>query len=550
MLDGPAQPRSWIPTRDTLARASASALSGNLMWMAAPDLNWWWLSFIAWIPWLWSIRDLGPKRAFMIGWISGLFSVFVGFFWMTELLTRFAGFPIAAAIPIHLLFAGFQGLQWAIPAALLAWLQRRTGRSTLLLAPLLWAGCEAILPNIFPVYMGFLWAWQPVLIQLAEIGGALTVTLAMVGMNAALYELATGLMRIRSFRGTHRRAMFATLIWFIGVPTYGIIRMAQVDAQIDTAPKMKVAVVQGNFGIRTYSTPGLKPRILRELQLQTKKLQDKGAELAVWGETAYPFSVFFRDSRSDLKKTHPRRVQRHFDIPLIFGTTTRERKRKTNARQHPWNSALVMHRDGKLGDLDGVGETIRWEHSRYDKNHPLYFGEAVPPPIDPDWYLDLIPSASHLNVGEGPNVLEANGYRFGPLICYEDILPRFARDIADEDIHAFVNLTNDSWFGNSPAQGEHLGLSVFRAVEHRKALIRSVNAGASAHIDPAGRVITRTDVTDSDQDGYRGAEGFVADVAMMDPKSRTLYGRFGNLFALLIWLTIATIAWRKRPSAR
>jgi apolipoprotein N-acyltransferase len=548
-MDSPSgpKPRPWLLTGNAWARIAASALCGNLMWICAPDVDLWWLSFVAWIPWLWAIEGLRPRRAFAVGLIAGIFSVFIGFFWMTELLTRFAGMSIPVALLVHLLFASFQGLQWAFPAAFLAWLRKRSGRSTLLLAPLLWAGFEAVLPNIFPVYMGFIWAWQPRLIQVAEIGGALTVTLVIVAMNAALYELGRTWLREKRI---DRRALIAAVGWFVGVPLYGTIRMAQVDAQMEAAPHMKIGVVQGNFGIRTYADRGFKPTLLREMQLESKRLQDEGAEMVVWGETAYPYAVFHRESQHDLSTRNRRKVQRHFDVPIIFGTITRERRRKDGERNpYPWNSALVMHENGRLGDLDSPEGERRWEKSRYDKVYPLAFGEAVPWPIDPEWYLETVPSASHLNVGDGPNALEANGYRFGPLVCYEDILPRYARKIANEEVHAFVNLTNDSWFGKTREQNEHLALAVFRSVEHRKPLIRAVNAGTSVHVDAVGRVLKQTEVTDSDVTGYQGADGFVADVAMMDPQSRTLYGRIGDGFAVFLWLGIAGLGFRKRRAA-
>lgn len=66
------------------------------------------------------------------------------------------------------------------------------------------------------------------------------------------------------------------------------------------------------------------------------------------------------------------------------------------------------------------------------------------------------------------------------------------------------------------------------------------------HVDAAGRVLQQTEVTDSDTHGYQGAEGFVADVALMDPKSRTIYGRIGDGFAVGLWLAIFGLGFRKR----
>lgn len=523
----PARPRFWDPWR-----ILAAAATGASMWISAPNMDIWWLAFFGWVPLLWAIHDRPAKHAFFYGWIAGFVSVFVGFYWMTELLTRFAGFGQFGGSGITALFALWLGLQWAVPAAITAFLCQRTGRSTLLIFPMAWAAVEFVLPSIFPVYMALSWAWHPYWIQTAEIGGAMTVSFVMVAINAALWETLRGYLEDRKIELVAAGTLAA---WLIGVPGYGAVRIAQVEAAMEEAPKLRFGVVQGNFGIDTYAKPAMKPLLLRELQRVTAELQEQGAEVVLWGETAYPYGRFTRQREFDLDARDRRRIQRGFDVPVIVGLVTRDRTRQN---PYAWNTAWVLDSDGRLG-------------TRYDKNYPLMFGEAAPPGIDPEWYLDKIPSASHLNRGDGPAVLEAAGYRFGPLICYEDILPRFTREVANEGVNALVNLTNDSWFGKTREQSEHLGLAVYRSIEHRKPLLRSVNAGISAYVDPTGRVVEQTEVTDSDTDGYHGAEGFVVDVPMMSTDSRTVYGLTGDLFG---WLCIAGLiglwGWSRYHRAR
>ena len=92
-------------------------------------------------------------------------------------------------------------------------------------------------------------------------------------------------------------------------------------------------------------------------------------------------------------------------------------------------------------------------------------------------------------------------------ICYEDILPRFVRDAANQRVHVFVNLTNDAWFGLTHEPMQHLGLAVFRTVEHRKGLVRAVNTGVSTYIDPTGRAVHKTRATDPDTQGPQPVDG-------------------------------------------
>jgi apolipoprotein N-acyltransferase len=509
-------PRFWDPLRLLAAIATGSA-----MWISAPDIDVWWLGFIGWVPLLWAMHDRPPKHAFFYGWIAGFVSVFVGFFWMTELMTRFAGFGTVGAAGVAALFALALGLLWAVSAWITSVLTQRSGYSTLLIYPVAWAACEVLIAqiSIFPVHMALSWAWQPLWIQTAELGGAVTVSFTMVAINAAIWECIRGFMEGKP----NKLAFIALAAWLLGVPAYGWIRIEQVEAEMQRAPSLRVGVVQGNFGIETYATPGMKPLLLRELQRVTGALQADGAQVVLWGETAYPYGRFTRQHESDLDVEDRRRIQRGFNVPVIVGLVTRD---ATAENPYAWNTAWVLDSHGNWGD-------------RYDKNYPLMFGEAAPPGVDPEWYLDKIPSASHLNRGEGPGALEAAGYRFGPLICYEDILSDFTRDTANLGVNALVNLTNDSWFGKTREQSEHLGLAVFRAVEHRKPLLRSVNAGISAYVDPVGRVVEQTQTTDSDADGYQGAEGFAVDVPMMPTDHRTVFGATGSLFG---WLCIAGLA--------
>jgi apolipoprotein N-acyltransferase len=495
---------------------------------SSPTDGIWWLAFVGWVPWLYAIEGVSPRRAFFYGWFTGTLTVFWGFVWLTALLTRFAGFPPNPAYGIHLIFAAFQGLQWAVPAAVIVWLRQRTGRDVLLIAPLAWTAGEALLPHVFPSYMALAWCFQPLWLQTAEIGGVTTVGFVQLTINASLYVVLRELLR---GRGLHKRAALVFAATMIITPLYGAIRMAQVDAVIERAPKVKIGVVQGNFGITQWSSPRHKPLILSALQLESAKREREGAELLLWGETAYPFSrAIARDGSGDLPLEHRWRIRREFTKPLIFGVVTFDRR----VSKYAFNSAMVLREDGSTGEV-------------YDKNFPLYFGEYIPL-IDPDWYLKHVPSASYINPGQRPVPLTVGDYRFGPLICYEDILPRFARETARVGVHAFVNMTNDSWFGKTKEQYQHMGLAVLRTIENRRALLRAVNAGVSVYIDPNGRVLQQTEVTDPDAERKMlPADGFVAEVPMIAPEDyTTLYTRTGELFNGLVLLGLILIGRRRR----
>ncbi len=511
-------------------RVLLALLSVVGMVLSCPDWDQFWLGYLMWIPYFAAIEGLKPKQAFGYAWIVGTCTVFWGFFWMSELLTKFAGFPMVGALPITLLFAMWHGSLWAISAWLITHARARASLPLWVIAPVCWIAVEAMLPNIFPIYMAHGWCWQPLLIQTAEIGGVTMVSGVMVATNAVLYTfLRSRKLGQRPSRGD---AIAATVL-ILGNPAYGALRIAQVEDQIEEAPKLRFGVVQGNMSIRQMAHPEQRRLVLAAEQKMTADLQARGAQVALWGETAYPNPrAFTRQSTTDLPEKNPWHVQRGFDIPVIFGTVTRD---ETGREPYPFNTAILLDGEGKIAGT-------------YDKVYRLMFGEYAPL-VDPEWYLARVPSASHIAQGKGAGVLQLGPWRLGPFVCYEDILPRFVRDAANQDVNAFVNLTNDAWFGKTHEPAQHLGLAVFRAIEHRKPMVRSVNTGVSVYIDPTGAAHEKTRVTDPDTEGPQKPDGFVVDVPMMDPTSRTPYGATGELFDGLCILGVAAMMWRRRKDA-
>ncbi len=513
-------------------RTAAALLSTVGMVLCCPDYDLWWLGLVAWVPYFWAIEGATPRQALRYGWLTGTLTVLWGFFWLTNLLTKFAGMPMVAAFPVTVLFSAWHGLIWGLAAYVIAKLRRR-GVSLLVVAPMAWVAMEAVLPNLFPIYMALGWCWQPLWIQSAELGGVTMVSATMVALNAALYRVVVGWTDERRI---DRRALCIFAAWVIGIPTYGAIRISQVEAQMAASPKLKIAAVQGNFSILQMRMRDHKLPILTRERDLTAKFQSEGAQLAVWGETAYPNGrVFFRKSVHDLPDGHPWEVQKGFDIPIVFGTVTRDRN---NPRRAIYNTAIMLDGNGQIAGM-------------YDKVYRLAFGEYFPIPFLVDWYLDNFPNASHITQGKGPGVLQVKTedgqtWRLGPFICYEDILPRFVREAANQDVHVLVNLTNDAWFGKTHEPAQHLGLAVFRTVEHRKGMVRAVNTGISTYIDPTGRAVEKTEVTDPDVEGPQEAVGVLAEVPMMDPHSRTLYGLTGELFNGLMVAGLLVLGWRTR----
>jgi apolipoprotein N-acyltransferase len=114
----------------------------------------------------------------------------------------------------------------------------------------------------------------------------------------------------------------------------------------------------------------------------------------------------------------------------------------------------------------------------------------------------------------------------GIFICYEDIFPQLVRRIALAGAQVLVNISNDAWYGDSPAAFQHVEMARLRAIENRRYLLRATNDGITALIDPYGRVekqIARHQTT-------------VLPAYFSYCRGRTFYTAHGDVFA---WLCMA-----------
>jgi apolipoprotein N-acyltransferase len=493
-----------------------------MIFLATATFDLWPLAWFALVPLLVAIRDATPRRAFGLGTLCGVVTNAGGFYWINGLLERFGHMPFYAALPLFALLVTYQGLLFGLFALGV----RRLGEHfpVTLVAPLTMVALELVYWLIFPWYYAITQAWVTPVIQVAELGGPLAVTFVLVLVNGALYDLLT--IRPRPWR----RALAAGLVVAASVG-FGLVRIAQVRAGRAAAPKLKVGLVQANFGI----LEGRRRR-LAQLELATERrlsaeLEAQGAELVVWPESAYPY--WYDRAQTEDYSDERQTVSRGLHIPLIIGALTQDAD-----APYPYNSALLVQPGGHLA-------------GRFDKNYLLLFGEYIPFYESIPWFKRWVPEASNLARGRDVTAFPVGPYRVAPMICYEDIIPRFGRRLAALHPQLFVNITNDAWFGRTSEPWQHLALAVFRAVEHRVDLVRAVNTGVSAFIDATGRVYRQSDAVDPELTPGQGPVTLLDEVAMVE--AHGLYGVLGDSFGYadaLALAALAVVAWRRARAAR
>src|SRR5215217_6174452 len=78
----PALPKIWA--------ALAAVLCGVCYFLAFPGIDIWPLGFVALIPLRLALLGQTPKRAFWLGWLSGLVMMTLGFYWMVQMMEQFS----------------------------------------------------------------------------------------------------------------------------------------------------------------------------------------------------------------------------------------------------------------------------------------------------------------------------------------------------------------------------------------------------------------------------------------------------------------------------
>jgi len=517
-------------------RLGLSLLAAVLLFSSVPTFGLSALMWIAVVPELLvALAASTPRRAFLYGWLTGSVAHAAAFYWMDGLLERFGHMAPIESLPIMALLIAYQGLAFAF----FSWGVRRAWQRTswplALLAPLVMVAIELLMPQIFPYYLAISQAFVPAVIQIADVTGPLGVTALLMLTGGALADVARA-PRPRT-RATWRGvAVAAALIVFdLG---YGGLRLRQVDARRAAAPKVRTGLVQANVGVIEKWDPQAFAQLLDLHQRASADLARAGAELIVWPESSYPYALP-RKFAHEFSASDGRRVRRGFETPLLFGAVTvAAGGARTGRDRYPYNTALMMDADG-----NATGS--------YDKVFLMMFGEYIPFYDRIPWFTKIFPEASNFSRGSEPASFPlrtaAGDFKLGPLICYEDILPAFARRVGTLGPNAFVNITNDAWFGRTAEPYQHLALAVFRTVEHRLEMVRAVNTGVSAHIDAAGRVRAQTESVDPDDIPPAPPKTLLVDLAMLPGGG--LYRHIGDLFGLLcLALLIAGLARGSRAT--
>ena len=457
----------------------AALMTAGLLWLAFPGGGGIWpLLFIALVPLLLAvIKTRTARQAGIYGVLTGLLHFLVLLYWLVIVLGRYGGLPPFLSVPALVLLALYMSLYMGI-FALIARLffVRIPWQIALWVIPCLWVAldwCRSFLFTGFPwMDPGYALANVPWLIQSADLWGHYGLSYCLVLINT--------LVAMLFLSGTRKRGQLA---WFVpvlllcsGVALYSSLRWQQIGRQMLVSETMRIGVVQGNIAQDLKWSPELQKETLANYIGQSRGLIERSHPLlVVWPETALPF---YPVAHPLLQSVRDLAVQGQ--ISLLTGAPWVEQDGGSGSDDRQelrryYNSALLFDASGRITD-------------RYSKSHLVPFGEYVPLKKLLPFLAPVVEAVGDFSPGVIQHPLACQNARIGVLVCFESIFPEIARKWVGVKANILVNLTNDAWYGRSSAPYHSLAMTVLRAIETRRSLVRAANTGFSGFVDPLGRV--------------------------------------------------------------
>jgi apolipoprotein N-acyltransferase len=517
--------RAWI----------LALLSSGLQVLVFPKANLYFLAWIAISPLLYALlrgrggegelvdsegRSLRPFtlwQGFLIAWAGGI-AWYVGTcYWIYPVMNGYGKLPAPAAILITAGYCIIMGMHHGVFGLLVVLMARRStlgNRRPLLLAPVFWTAIEFFRDRVTGV------PWN--LLGYAQIDN---IPFARIAQTTGVYGLSFAVMLVN--------CAFVAALLFVGRRRTNLLVSAaaaaialQIGVLARPAPfasTQQAVLVQQNVPLLDQAewTPRYFDQTIASLVKISVEAEPRHPAddpgLIVWPESPAPF--FIADPRLQQWLVVTAQDRNSYLIVGSLGEAP-----ESDGRRQLFNSALIMDPHGN-------------PQGRYDKIHLVPFGEYVP-------FQNLLFFANKLTREVGDfargtqrKVFDLNGTHVGVFICYESVFPDEVREFTANGAQVLVNISDDLWYGETSAPGQHLQMSRMRAMENHRWLLLATNNGTTAAIDPFGRVVRQAP---------RNMR--TALVAPYAPQNETtFYSRYGDVFAwicVVISCLAVFVRWR------
>ena len=248
---------------------------------------------------------------------------------------------------------------------------------------------------------------------------------------------------------------------------------------------INIAVVQGGGPQRTRATP-TGAAIVFANQVSATNNVETPVDLVVWPENVVnpdpdlpeaeknPSRLYADDARSTLKN-----LSKSLDTVISAGWFHKDPEDTTSNL----NYVEVLEPEGQVS-------------GRFEKVRTVPFGEFVPlRGLVERFAKDSLP-ARDVRPGTEPAVINSSLGKLGVVISWEVFFEERAREAAKHEAGIIINPTNGASYWLTQVQSQQVASSQLRAIETGRWLLQSAPTGFSAIIDPSGKVIHRTGISE------------------------------------------------------
>lgn len=453
----------------------------------------------------------------------------LGFYWIPETLKEFGGIIFPYNQILGLIFS----LVIIPQIYIFTYIQRKI-KEPILLA-LLFILLEEFTPQQFPAHLGhgFIKLLPYLPLRLAPFFGA------------PIYSFFCALSALTLIKHFKIKKIPLFEYSFIAILIILNFTLPKISSnQINE--KLNVRIVQPNIGnfLKITSENGnynsLNQVYRNYIEFSTRP-SSTPIDLIIWPETAYPslISSELYLKNKDLKIPEIfRNIITNTNAEMLIGGydfIPKKYNSKTNVIEDEinYNAAFHFNKNLKLVNT-------------YKKIKLIPFGEGLPfGPLN-NYLKKYITNISYFGEGTDFVLFKTNrGTPFITVICYEILFSSFIKDFlnkTESNPQFLINLTNDSWYGNTAELEQHLLLASWRTIEFNIPIIRATNTGITTIINNEG--IEQSRLNYSEQKNL--------DFLLNIPKrNQTFYERFGIfgtiLFILFFYVMALSFKKMKRP---
>lgn len=459
-------------------RVFLAILSGALLYAGHPPLAIGFAGYVALIPLIALIRDVGSgstRAAFGYGYLGGLVAFAPLMYWLIPFgYAAFGGLTLVQAVYV------------GVFAAVTAWYGERRGRAVFTVAA--WVALEAF-RGVWPLG-GFGWgalaytqADGGLVLGVARTLGTAGISLVLATVAVALEEaIRSGLHSWTAARDSDNPAdtVFKTIQRPI-LTVLAVLSLAVLiggEAPAESGRTTSFGIVQGG-DTRATAAAGVtrldSDRIIRVTELmleETRNFAEDPPDVVVWPENSLDSDVR-TDRGAVVADLLDEALALVAPSPILAGETQNGPRPRTL-----FNNMTVF-------TTAGAGQS-------YSKRRPVPFAEYIPARAALDWFpgLDQIPN--DVLAADTPQTLEVGGATVGGIICFENNFPALARSQVREGADVLVVGTNNSSFGLTPMSAQHVAFSQVRAVETGRWVVHAGISGISAFVSPEGEAFQQT----------------------------------------------------------